>query len=96
MSLFINKPKGTGNGNEGGGNGSDYTYRIREVPLGVVDGINSVFTLSFIPKAGTEHVFKNGMLMSSEVSGDYVLNGNKITFNNPPLKGTSILVTYME
>jgi len=66
----------------------------RETPVGLVDGVNAVFTLANTPYAGTEMVFLNGMLMEPGASNDYELSGKDITLTAAPLTGDRVKVTY--
>lgn len=50
----------------------------QEVPQGVMDGSNKVFTLAQVPIENTDQVFKDGMKMkraasSSFVDGEYII-----------------------
>lgn len=50
-----------------------------ETPAGVVDGINAVFTLNYVPSpADSLRLYRNGILLKSGV--DYTLSGNTVTF----------------
>jgi len=50
-----------------------------EVPVGVLNGVNSVFTLGQAPSpAGSLHLFRNGILQKA--GADYTLTGNGVTF----------------
>lgn len=83
---------------EGAGGGTtleDHIHHVREVPVGAIDGVNTVFELHFEPKVGTEHLYKNGMLMHDGEGEDYIINGKTITFAEAPLVGAKILVTYI-
>lgn len=83
---------------EGAGNGTtleDHIHHVRETPVGVIDGVNTVFELHFEPKKGTEHLYKNGMLMHDGVGEDYNILGKTITFLEAPLPGAKLLVTYI-
>lgn len=84
---------------EGVGGGTTlegHIHHVREVPFGTIDGANKTFILSYSPQLGTEHLFKNGMLMFDGVDEDYTISGEVITFSEPPLEGSKILVTYMQ
>lgn len=50
-----------------------------EVPAGVIDGVNRIFTLTREPVAGTLRVHRNGMRL--KLGTDYTLDANVITFN---------------
>lgn len=84
---------------EGAGSGTtleDHIHHVREIPIGPVDGVNRNFILSYAPRLGTEHVYKNGLLMFDGVSEDYTINDEVITFVEAPLANSKILVTYIE
>lgn len=68
----------------------------REVPSGLVNGVNAVFTLAFTPVAGTECVFLNGLLQNVGALNDYTISGSTITFNTAPDSGGVILVNYIK
>lgn len=62
---------------------------VKEVPQGVVDGVNATFTLAGVPNLLI--LYKNGLLMSEGADNDYTISGNTITFTQPPASG-SLLV----
>jgi hypothetical protein len=66
----------------------------REKPTGTFNGINTVFTLANAPTLGTEQVFVNGLLQEYGETGDYIISGNTIEFNNAPKSYWSVFVTY--
>lgn len=68
---------------------------VREVPAGVVDGVNAVFTLSNTPAAGTEHIWRNGQLQNLGGGNDYTIVGNTVTFAVAPLVGSILLSSYL-
>jgi hypothetical protein len=70
------------------------TFICRESPVGVINGINTIFTLSNIPSPNTEQVFLNGVLMNSGNGNDYTINGNVITFLRQIQSDDIILVNY--
>lgn len=83
---------------EGAGSGTtleDHMHITREVPIGSVNGLNSVFELNYLPRENKEQVYKNGILQSKGLQGDYIMEGKTITFNNPPSAGSKILVNYI-
>ena len=70
-----------------------------EIPAGTVDGTNVVFTLAFTPVLGTEHVYKNGLLLISGAGNDYTMAGATITFAMAPKAGSKpdrIRVSYIK
>lgn len=66
----------------------------RETPVGIVDGVNAVFTLANTPYAGTETVFLNGLMLEPGASNDYQLVGKDITLAAAPLTGDRVKVSY--
>jgi len=52
----------------------------REIPSGIINGINDTFTLANTPITGTEHVYVNGILQDEGSGNDYTISGNTIIF----------------
>lgn len=73
---------------------SDINFVDREIPLGEINGINTNFTLSILPKLKSEHIYLNGLLQDLGEDDDYVIDGKNITFNIPPPIGSRISVSY--
>ena len=71
-------------------------YVTREIPAGLIDGINAVFTLANTPVVGTEMIFLNGILQDVGVGNDYTIVGATITFASAPVVGDKIRVTYLK
>ncbi len=66
-----------------------------EVPAGVINGVNTIFTLAFTPIApGILLVAINGAVKVQGV--DYTLVGQTITFAVPPPGGAVISVLYLK
>lgn len=63
-----------------------------EQPSGVVNGVNAVFTLNNSPYDNSLMLYRNGLLMIpsgvSDVTYDFVLSGNTITYAAAPPSGT--------
>jgi hypothetical protein len=77
-------------------NGLDLSkIRTREVPTGLVNGVNKVFNLAVTPRAGTEQVFIMGQLMHQGAGNDYTISGTTITFTDAPIVDDIILVNYI-
>ncbi len=64
----------------------------RETPVGIIDGVNTVFTTGALPVVGTEEVFLGGLLQTDTV--DYTIAGNTITFVVPPPALSILRVNY--
>lgn len=69
-------------------------YITRETPSGLVNGVNTVFTLKYLPLVGTEMVFLNGALQEVGAGNNYTITNATITFVVAPLSGSRIHVTY--
>jgi hypothetical protein len=65
-----------------------------EIPIGSIDGINTVFTLEFTPISDRLLVFVNGVLQERKTNADFLLNDKTITFSYPPPIDSKVLVTY--
>lgn len=68
----------------------------RETPTGAQDGVNVDYVLANTPKAGTEHVFVNGILQDEGASNDYTIVGDTISFTYAPLSTDKIRVSYFK
>ncbi|MEI9971048.1 MAG: hypothetical protein WDO73_02790 [Ignavibacteriota bacterium] len=70
--------------------------RTVEVPTGTMDGLNSVFTLSVAPSAGSLVLLVNGIEQNPGTGTpiDYVLVGLTITFVAPPRADDWMLASY--
>lgn len=66
----------------------------KEIPVGVIDGVNKEFILSKEPRKDTEYIFLNGVLAESGPGNTYTIEGNKIIFRLPIPKGFNILASY--
>jgi hypothetical protein len=62
-------------------------YVNKEIPIGVIDGTNSSFTLRNTPVNGSEHLYLNGLLIEDGSQTDYTISGSVITFCEPLLEG---------
>lgn len=66
-----------------------------EIPSGVADGINNVFTLSNTPTPTSAVMFYiNGVLQRQGASADYTISTNTITMNYTPNSGSNVVTTY--
>lgn len=70
------------------------THIDKEIPSGIVDGINTSFNLSYEPILNSEHLYLNGVLQESGEDLDYILNGKNITFLVPPFDKMRIICSY--
>jgi len=79
------------------GENSSYFYAIieKEIPIGLVDGINDRFELANNPINGTVSVYLNGVLQEEGgPHANYHLNGKIIHFVETPLEDMVIRCTY--
>lgn len=66
-----------------------------EIPSGLANGINNIFTLVNTPYPLTSLMFYvNGVLQRQGVSYDYTITGNTVTMNYIPNSGSNIVATY--
>jgi len=68
----------------------------REIPTGVIDGVNKIFTLAFTPEVGTESVYRNGLLQDEGVAEDYTIVGDTITFISAVGNPAKLRVNYVK
>lgn len=66
----------------------------RETPAGLLDGENTVFTLSYTPLAITVCIYMNGQLL--DLNDDYSLSGTSITLNSAPSANDKIRAIYFK
>ncbi|MBB1074468.1 hypothetical protein HUU62_08600 [Rhodoferax sp. 4810] len=79
--------------NEIANTGAASKYK-RETPSGVVNGSNTVFTLSTAPAAITVQVFLDGVLQ--DLTEDYSLSGSTITFVGAPVTDQKVRAIYFQ
>jgi hypothetical protein len=82
-------------GTGGSGGGPVVSFSDGEIPSGLVNGVNTSFTVMYAPApASSLIVFRNGLRMSQ--AADYTLNGNTITFLTvaTPQAGDLLSVSY--
>ena len=60
-----------------------------EVPAGIIDGNNAVFTLTNAPLANTQLIIRNGLTLFP-AAGDYSITGNQITFSATAPNGSAV------
>ena len=71
---------------------SSLAYADAETPTGLVNGINTTFTLNFAPSPGASlEFYRNGVLMKQ--GADYTLNGNTVTFFTASVPQSGDLLT---
>lgn len=63
-----------------------------EIPNGTNDGTNSNFFLLAAPVENSEKIFLNGLLQKNGL--DYIIDNNKIIFNEIPIKNSKIICFY--
>jgi predicted nucleic acid-binding Zn-ribbon protein len=69
-----------------------YDMVDKEVPTGLINGINTIFTLEKTPVIGSEFIFLNGVLQDSV--RDYSIQGSQLVFVEPPLENMVIRCNY--
>ena len=73
---------------------SKVIYIDKETPTGVINGTNVNFTLNYVPIPGSEHIYLNGILQDEGIDEDYIISGQDVIFNLPPLNGMKIRCSY--
>ncbi|MFA5772895.1 MAG: hypothetical protein WC974_09220 [Thermoplasmata archaeon] len=68
---------------KGGGMGDVIT----EAPSGTVNNLNTIFTLSYVPKTNSLILLWQGQFQRSGASFEYTISGKTITFNTAPTTG---------
>ena len=66
----------------------------REIPTGLVDGTNAVYTLASTPSSGSEHLWLNGNLQDEGTAEDYTISGAIVTMLSAPQTNAKIRVSY--
>lgn len=66
----------------------------KEIPIGDIDGTNSVFILRQTPVDGSEHLYLNGLLIEEGSQTDYTISGSTIIFDEPLWEGAKLQCTY--
>ncbi len=82
------------NGTTYTGSGSTVNFVDKETPSGAINNVNTVFTFAFTPIAGTEHIYRNGILQDVGAGNDYTISGATITFTTAPTTGDKIRGSY--
>lgn len=72
--------------------GGTVSFVDNEVPVGVIDGANTDFTLAQAPAAGSLHLYLNGLKQRPTV--DYTIVGTTISFVVAPPLNSYILADY--
>ncbi len=85
-------------GSGGSGHGST-TSNIQmswmETPSGVINGLNSDFTLTYSPSPPNAlMLYVNGVLQSQGLDKDFTLSSNTVSLNTVPSVGDQIVATY--
>lgn len=66
----------------------------KEVPSGLVNGENNVYSLAYTPIPGSEHLYLNGLLQDSGEDNDYTIVDSTITFIEAPMEGMTLKCSY--
>jgi len=66
----------------------------KEIPAGLINGVNKKFLLKYTPSKNSEHLYLNGLLQDSDEDTDYTISGNIITFIDPPMEGSKLRCSY--
>lgn len=79
----------------GSGGSIDVTNWVaQDLPNGIVDGVNTIFTLTFTPVSNSLILRKNGV---TQIRGmDYNLSGNSITMTAAPILTDNLHASYFK
>lgn len=64
----------------------------KEVPQGLINGSNTVFTITKAPINNSEYLYLNGVLL--ERGGDYTLSGTTLNLIVVPQTGDKLVISY--
>lgn len=67
------------------------THIINDIPLGTMDGVNTIFSLSSTPSSSTLQIFYNGRLLDED---RYTLSMNSIELDFAPVFGDILQANY--
>jgi len=94
-SMFIGGGGQIGGGNSGQVVSVDDGWIFKEAPSGSKNSSNKVFTLTYVPVTGSDHVFLNGLLQQAG-GDDYTISDETITFTVAPDAADKLVVTYQK
>ena len=90
-----NKGKWFGLANDSGGGGTSGEWSINEVPSGIINGSNTIFTTAHNFVSGTTQIYWNGLRQI--ITYSYSETGaNQITFTDAPRSGTILMIDYIK
>ncbi len=73
-----------------------YTFIANEIPIGDINGINTVFTLSNVPVLNSVIVRLSGVVQVPGTGKDYTISNAVITFFKAPKVGQEVAVGYFK
>ena len=68
---------------------------VNEIPSGLINSLNLIYTIANTPVTGTVAVFLNGMYQAPGGGLDYTISGTTITFVKAPRTNSDLYVTYI-
>jgi hypothetical protein len=75
-------------------NGIDATFPVyNEIPTGLSNGINTIFTTAFTPVSNSQKLYRAGLRMTPG-GVDYSMSATTATFVIAPASGDNILIDY--
>ena len=69
---------------------------IDQTPIGLVNGVNTVFTLVDAPNAGTVTVYISGHRLTVGAGNDFTIAGAVLTITPAPLTGETVKTDYIK
>lgn len=71
-------------------------YITNEVPSGLINGSNPMFTIINTPMAESVQVTLNGLIQHKGIDKDYIVEGKDIVFYKAPRENSEVLVNYLK
>lgn len=65
-----------------------------EIPTGLINGTNQIFTLQHSPLSGSDHVYLNGLLQDRGIDSDYIIQDKQIIFSSPLNQNSKLKCSY--
>jgi hypothetical protein len=70
------------------------TFVFDETPSGLINDVNTAYTIANTPTSGTVQLYRNGVLQTVGGGLDYTISGTAITFVEAPASGDILRCAY--
>lgn len=67
----------------------------QDTPQGTLDGVNTLFTILYLPMPGTLNVYVDGLYQTPGVAYEFNTATLTITFATPPAPSAALQATYL-